>query len=49
LNATIALALEREFRSVCVEAIAAKSNAAKTTIYRRWHNKAAIIMDASMP
>jgi len=34
------------YRSVTIESIAAKSGVAKTTIYRRWPNRAAVIMDA---
>ena len=33
------------FRVVSIEAIAAKTGIAKTTIYRRWPNKAAVIME----
>src|SRR5258708_7433907 len=34
------------FRSVSMEAIAAEAHVARTTIYRRWPNKATVIMDA---
>jgi AcrR family transcriptional regulator len=34
------------FRSLSIEAIADESHVARTTIYRRWPNKAAVIMDA---
>ena len=36
------------FRAVTIEAIAAKSGVAKTTVYRRWPNRSAVIMDAFM-
>jgi AcrR family transcriptional regulator len=48
LETTIDLVFEAGFRSVCVESIAARSGVAKTTIYRRWPNKAAVVMDAFM-
>jgi AcrR family transcriptional regulator len=40
------LVLQAGFRSVSIESIAAKAGVGKTTIYRRWPNKAAVIMDA---
>jgi AcrR family transcriptional regulator len=46
LEATLDLVLEVGFRAVSVEAIAAKTGVGKTTIYRRWPNKAAVIMEA---
>ena len=48
LETTIDLVFEAGFRSVSVESIAARSGVAKTTIYRRWPNKAAVVMDAFM-
>jgi AcrR family transcriptional regulator len=46
LKAAFDLALEKGFRAVSVELIAAKTGVGKTTIYRRWPNKAAVVMDA---
>jgi AcrR family transcriptional regulator len=46
LKTTINLVLEVGFRAVSVESIAAKVGVGKTTIYRRWPNKAAVVMDA---
>jgi AcrR family transcriptional regulator len=48
LETAIDLVFEAGFRSVSVESIAARSGVAKTTIYRRWPNKAAVVMDAFM-
>jgi AcrR family transcriptional regulator len=38
--------LEHGFRAVTVESISAKTGIAKTSIYRRWPNKAAMVMEA---
>jgi AcrR family transcriptional regulator len=46
LKAALDLVLEVGFRAVSVEAIAAKTGVGKTTLYRRWPNKAAVIMEA---
>jgi AcrR family transcriptional regulator len=46
LNTALDLAFEVGFRSLTVEAIAAKTGVGKTTIYRRWPNKGAVVMDA---
>lgn len=48
LETAIDLVTELGFRAVSIEAIAAKAGVAKTTIYRRWPNKAAVVMDAFM-
>jgi AcrR family transcriptional regulator len=48
LETALDLATEVGFRAVSIESIAAKTGVAKTTIYRRWPNKAAVIMDAFM-
>ena len=46
LKTAFKLVLELGFRAVSVELIAAKAGVGKTTIYRRWPNKAAVVMDA---
>jgi AcrR family transcriptional regulator len=46
LEAAFNLVLEKGLRAVSVELIAAKTGVGKTTIYRRWPNKAAVVMDA---
>src|SRR5258708_738489 len=38
--------LENGFRAVTIESISAKTGIAKTSIYRRWPNKAAMVMEA---
>ena len=38
--------LEHGFRAVTIESISAKTGIAKTSIYRRWPNKAAMVMEA---
>jgi AcrR family transcriptional regulator len=48
LQTALELVLAVGFRAVSVEAIAARAGVAKTTIYRRWPNKAAVVMDAFM-
>src|SRR5258705_10427676 len=48
LQTAIDLVLELGFRAVSIESIAAKAGVAKTTIYRRWPNKAAVVMEAFM-
>jgi AcrR family transcriptional regulator len=46
LRAALDLAEERGFDSLSVEGVAARAGVAKTTIYRRWPNAWAIVMDA---
>lgn len=46
LDATTALLAERGIESTTIEAIAARSGVAKTTIYRHWPDKAALVVDA---
>jgi AcrR family transcriptional regulator len=46
LQAAVHLVLTSGFRSLSMDAIAAKAGVGRMTIYRRWPNKAAIIMDA---
>ena len=46
LKAALDLVLEVGFRSVSIEGIAAKTGVGKTTLYRRWPNKAAVVMEA---
>jgi AcrR family transcriptional regulator len=46
LRAAIELLEERDFKSLTIEAIAERAGASKVTLYRRWPNKAAIVMEA---
>jgi AcrR family transcriptional regulator len=46
LKAAVDLVLESGFRAISMDDIAARANVGRMTIYRRWCNKAAIIMDA---
>ena len=46
LKAAVDLVLESGFRGISMDDIAARANVGRMTIYRRWCNKAAIIMDA---
>ena len=46
LKAALDLVLEVGFRAVSVEGIAARTGVGKTTLYRRWPNKAAVVMEA---
>ncbi len=48
LDTAIELVFEVGFRAVSIESIAARTGVAKTTIYRRWPNKAAVVMDGFM-
>jgi AcrR family transcriptional regulator len=46
LKAAVDLVLSDGFRNLSIDAISAKAAVGRMTIYRRWPNKAAIIMDA---
>ena len=46
LQTTYDLVVRDGFRRLSVEAIAATAGVSKATIYRRWPNKAAVVMDA---
>jgi AcrR family transcriptional regulator len=48
MSTALDLVSDGGFRAVTIEAIAAKCGVAKTTIYRRWPNRAAVVMDAFM-
>src|SRR5262245_1055531 len=49
LDATRALLAEKGgIRSLTIEAVAARSGVAKTTIYRRWRDKWELALDAAM-
>lgn len=46
LKAAADLVLESGFRALSMDAIAGRAGVGRMTVYRRWPNKAAIIMDA---
>lgn len=46
LKAALLLVSKRGFRAVTVDDIAAEAGVGKMTIYRRWPNKAALVMDS---
>src|SRR5260221_11021043 len=46
LDAAFESVLRIGFRAVTVESVSAETGIAKTSIYRRWPNKAAMLMDA---
>ena len=48
MSAALDLVSASGFRAVTIEAIAAKTGVAKSSIYRRWPNRAAVLMDAFM-
>jgi AcrR family transcriptional regulator len=48
LEAALSLVAKEGFRSLSLNDIAASAKVARATIYRRWPNKAALVMDAFM-
>ena len=46
LDATIAVLSEVGYDRLTIDAVAAKAKASKATVYRRWPNKAALVVDA---
>jgi AcrR family transcriptional regulator len=46
LKSALALVAKMGFRALTIDAIAERAGVGKTTIYRRWPNKAAVVMDA---
>jgi AcrR family transcriptional regulator len=46
LRAALEEVLRLGFREMSLDAVAQRAGVAKTTIYRRWPNKAAVVMDA---
>jgi AcrR family transcriptional regulator len=46
LQAAVNLVLKRGFRGFSMDAIAAEARVGRMTIYRRWPNKASVVMDA---
>lgn len=46
VEAIVDLLVERGYREVTIEGVAARAGVAKTTIYRRWPSKAAMVVEA---
>jgi AcrR family transcriptional regulator len=46
LKAAVDLVLESGFKALSIDAIAGRAGVGRMTVYRRWPNKAAIVMDA---
>lgn len=49
LQATLDLLTERGYAELTIEGVAARTGVAKTTIYRWWPSKAALVIDAIAP
>jgi AcrR family transcriptional regulator len=45
-RAALALLVEEGFAGMTIEGIAARAGVGKATLYRRWHSKAALVVDA---
>jgi len=46
IDAIVDLLVNRGYREVTIEAVAARAGVAKTTIYRRWPSKAEMVVEA---
>ena len=46
IDAIVDLLVDRGYREVTIEAVAARAGVAKTTIYRRWPSKAEMVVEA---
>src|SRR5712664_544992 len=46
IDAIVELLVDRGYREVTIEAVAARAGVAKTTIYRRWPSKAEMVVEA---
>lgn len=46
MDAIVELLVERGYREVTIEGVAARAGVAKTTIYRRWPSKADMVVEA---
>ena len=46
IDAIVDLLVDRGYREVTIEAVAARARVAKTTIYRRWPSKAEMVVEA---
>lgn len=46
LDATLTVLAEAGYDRLTIDAVAAKAKASKATVYRRWPNKAALVVDA---
>lgn len=46
MDAIVELLIERGYREVTIEGVAARAGVAKTTIYRRWPSKADMVVEA---
>jgi hypothetical protein len=46
LDATIEVLAEVGYDRLTMDAVAARARASKATLYRRWHNKSALVIDA---
>jgi AcrR family transcriptional regulator len=47
LEATRSLLLEKGYPALTIDAVAARAGTSKTTVYRRWTNKGALVLEAT--